>query len=259
MKIYIAADFEGGSCIVGQVGMTLTESKQYEFARRIITGEINAAAEAAFAAGAKEIVAEDAHSSGLNLPYEDLHPEVRIILGGPKRPRFPGLDESFDAVFLIAYHPMAGTERGVLSHSYSSRSIQRMWLNGQEIGEIGFDAACAGVRGVPVVLVSSCKAGCEEAQRTLGDVEVAAVKEGLSRNAAISLHPQKARELIASKARAALGRLGDFKPYIVKPPYEVKREYKLESAAYSAAKAKDAERAGPRTIIRRADSLFDLI
>ncbi len=259
MKVYIAADFEGGACIVGRVGKTLTESNQYEFAKHIITEEINAAAEAAFASGAKEIIVEDGHSSGLNLPYEDLHPDVRIVLGSPKRPRFPGLDESFNAVFLIAYHPMAGVERGVLSHSYSSVNIQHMWLNGQEIGEIGFDAACAGARGVPVVLVSSCKVGCEEAKRTLGDVEVAPVKEGLSRNAAISLHPQKARELIASKAKAALGRLGDFKPYIVKPPYEVKREYKLESSADSAAKAKDAERVGPRTIIRRSDSLFDLI
>lgn len=259
MKVYIAADFEGGACIVGRPGMTLTESDQYEFGKRIITGEINAAVEAAFASGAKEIIVEDAHSSGLNLPYEELHPGVKIVLGNPRPRRFPGLDESFSAVLLIAYHPMAGVERGVLSHSYSSVSIQRMWLNGEEIGEIGFDAAVAGALDVPVVLVSSCKAGCEEARRTLGDVEVAAVKEGLSRNAAISLHPEKARELIASKVKAALERLGDFKPYIVRPPYELKREYKLESTADSAARDSRVERVGPRTIIRRADNLFDLM
>ncbi len=258
MKFYISVDFEGGACIVGQAGMTLTASKQYQLAQKVMTGETNAAVAACFESGATEVIVDDCHGGGLNLLYDEIDPRARILLGNPRPRRFPVLDSSFMGMMLIGYHPMAGTDRGVLSHSYSSGAIQHAWLNGKPIGEIGLDSAQAGSLGVPVIFVSSCAAGVKEAKETLGDVETVATKEGLSRNAAVSFSPETARDLITNAVRRAIGRIKDFKPYVVELPCELKREFKLETQADGAARHPGAERVDPLTVITRSDSLFDI-
>ncbi len=258
MKVMIAVDFEGGAAIVGQAGQPLTDGPQYALAQRVMTAEANAAATGAFAAGAADVIVNDCHGSGLNLLYEDLHPDARILLGTPRPRRFWGLEDC-DALFLVGYHAMAGTERGVLAHSYSSVSIQNMWLNGRRIGEIGFDAALAGQLGVPVALVSSCTAGCAEAEAFIPGVETVATKEGLGRNCAISLHPTRACDLIREAAARALERRDDIDPFVVEPPYTVRREFKFASATDGAEKDPAITRIDARTIERTSDDLFQLI
>jgi D-amino peptidase len=259
MKIYILTDFEGACAVVGQAGVPLTEGKQYDLARRMVTAEINAAVEGALAGGASDIIVDDYHGGGLNLPYDELHPEVRIVLGGPRPRSLAGLDGSFGGVFMIAYHAMAGTDGGVLAHSYSSTSIQNMWLNGVRIGEIGFDAALAGTLGVPVLLVTSDRAGTEEARAILGEkVRTVAVKEGIGRNAAISLHPSKAQALIREAAEDAVRHAGEIEPLVFDPPYRVRREYKLESYVDGLVRRRDPSvtRIDNRTVEMISDDLF---
>ena len=258
MKVYISVDFEGGAAIVGERGQTLTASKQYELARRVLTGETNAAIDGALATGATDIIVNDCHGGGLNLLYEDLRPEARVLLGVPRPRRFWAL-ESSDAMFLVGYHPMAGTARGVLAHSYSSVSIQNMWLNGRRIGEIGLDAALAGQLGVPVVLVTSCTAGCAEAADFIPGVETVATKEGLGRNCALSHHPQRARELIQQGAERALRRRAEIEPFVAGPPYLLRREFKLASSADGADKDPAITRIDARTLERAGDDLFQMI
>ena len=248
--------------MVGQAGRTLTASKQYDFARRMVTAEINAAVEGALAAGATDVIVNDCHGGGLNLLYDELHPEVRILLGGPRSRRMLGLDSSHAGVFMIAYHSMAGTDGGVLSHSYSSVGIQNMWLNDVPIGEIGLDAALAGTLGVPVLLVTSDKAGTEEARAILGDtVRTVAVKEGVGRNAAISLHPSKAQALIQQTAEDAVHHAQEMKPLVFEPPYRLQREYKLESYVdqIMRRRAPNVTRIDNRTVETVSDDLFALI
>lgn len=262
MKIYIMADFEGACSIVGQAGKTLTDSPQYALAQRMVAAEINAAVGGAIAAGATDIIVNDAHGGGLNLPYEDLHPEARVLLGSPRPRRMWGMDSDTAAVFLIAYHAMAGTENGVLSHSYSSVGIQNMWLNDTPIGEIGLDAALAGSLGVPVVLVTSDKAGTEEGKRFLGEnLRVVATKEGISRNAAISLHPSKAQALIRRAAEDAVRHIGEVPPLVFQSPYRLRREFKLESSADEAMRRAypNVTRIDSRTIEAVSENIFDLI
>jgi len=256
LKIYISVDFEGAACVVGQAGKFLSETPLYQETQRIVTAEANAAVEGCLDAGATEVIVDDAHDGGICMLHEEIHPEAKILLGAPRPRRFLGLDESFAGMMLVAYHPMAGVMNGVLSHSYSSAGVQRMWLNGREIGEMGFDAACAGTFGVPVILVSSCVEGCREARDFLGDIETVTTKWGLSRNAAISLSPAKAREHIKAGARRACERLGEFEPFTLDSPYEKKVEYKLESHIDA---NRGGERVGPRTYVTRSDNLFDLI
>jgi D-amino peptidase len=257
IKIYVSVDFEGGACLVGEPEQTLTASKQYEFARKVMTGEANAAARGAYDAGCSEVVIRDAHGAGLNLLYDELDERVKVVLGVPAPRRFPGLDGSFSGVFLIGYHPMAGAEGGVLSHTYSSKAVQNMWLNGRRIGEIGFDAALCGSLGVPVLMVSSCEAGVKEAHDFLGEIETVATKIGYSRNCAMSLTPSAGRQRIRSAAKRAVESVDGSEPYVVPGPYELKREFKYESQA---ARARPPfTRVDPRTIAGRSENLFDLI
>lgn len=263
MRIYIMADFEGACAVVGEPGVPLgAGTRQYDFAARMVVAEINAAVEGALVAGATDVMVNDAHGGGLNLPYEDLHPAVRIVLGASQPRRMPGLTSDFAGVFLIAYHAMAGAEGGVLAHSYSSTSIQNLWLNGSLVGEIAFDAALAGTLGVPVLLVTSDAAGVAEATAALGpQVGTVAVKEGLGRNGAISLHPRRAQALIRDAAEDAVRHVDEAVPYVVPPPYRVRREYKLESQAEQDLKRAGAHatRLDSRTVETSSADLFDLI
>lgn len=261
MKIYISADLEGICCVVGEGEKPLMPgSKQYEFARKELTQEVNSAIEALKECGIEEIVVDDEHDGGTEiLIYDELLPGVKIFLGNPRPRRFPALDSSFDGMLFIGYHPMAGVENGILSHSYSSVGIQKMWLNGIEIGEIGLDASLAGALNVPVIFVSSCAKGVEEAKRILGDVETVVVKEGFGRNCAISLHPRDAQRLIKEGVKRAVQRIKDFKPLKFSPPFELKIEYKLESLAERESGKLGIERIDSRTVIRRSNNIFDLI
>ena len=173
-----------------------------------------------------------------------------------------GLEAGFAGLFLIAYHSMAGTPNGVLSHSFSSVSIQHMWLNDVRVGEIGMEAALAGSLGVPVILVTSDRAGTEEAHSLLGEgVRTVAVKEGFGRNCALSLHPAKAQALIREAAADAVRHAHEIRPLVLTPPYRLRQEFKLESQAEQAVRqgAPNTSRIDARTVETVAEDIFALI
>lgn len=211
MKVYISADIEGvGGVVRGD--QSSPEGADYVLARRLMTGEVNAAVAGAFQAGAKQVTVADSHNNGVNLLAEELDPRAMVASGSPRPLRMmAGLNSDFDAVFLVGYHAMAGTERGVLAHTFVRR-IAGLRINGQTVGETGLNAGLAGYYGVPVVMISGDDRVCAEATELLGDVETATVKQGLSAYGAVNHHPKKCRELINQAAQRALSRLTDFKP-----------------------------------------------
>jgi D-amino peptidase len=261
MKFFISTDLEGVAVVTGVAGQGLSKDcKQYEFARKMLTAETNAAIDGLLSAGDVEIIVEDGHGDGTsNLIYDELRRGVKILSGVPRPRRLTIMDESFAGVLLIGFHPMAGVAEGVLSHSFSSVAIQNMWLNGRPVGEIGLTAVQAGSLGVPVIFVSSCKAGAQEAKDWIPGVRTVAVKEGLGRNCALSLHPEDAQEKIRDGVKRAVAKLSDIKPVRLDPPYELRVEYKLESMAESEAKATGWQRADARTIVRRSDDIFKVL
>lgn len=228
LKVYISADMEGIGGVVNWDETGKEGLGDYDRARKLMVGEVNAAIEGALAAGATEVLVNDSHGSMYNIIIEDLNPAARLISGSPKpMSMMEGLDDSFDAVFLVGYHARATTP-GVLNHTYTG-SLLEYRVNGKVFGETGMNAATAGEHSVPVVLVTGDSTVCAEARALLGDIQTAAVKEHVGRYAANNLHPEKARGLIREAAQRALKGLGKVKPFKVRRPVRV--ELKFNSTA----------------------------
>jgi len=209
MKILITADYEGASGHVqwGSGGE-----------REAVTADINAAIVGAIDGGATEILVGEAHGNKRNIIPEALDPRA-LFLSGQPRPlnHLSGLDSTFDAVMFVAFHSKAGTLRGIMAHTSSSK-VFSLKFNNIEVGELGTDTAIAGYFGVPVIMVTGDRAACDEAHALLGDVETVAVKEGVSRSAGKCIHPIEARKLIKEGAKRAMSLIGTAKPFVIEPP-----------------------------------------
>ncbi|RLE80918.1 MAG: aminopeptidase [Thermoprotei archaeon] len=260
MKIYIITDLEGVAGIVIEE-QTRPGAKYYDEARLLLTREVNAAVEGALDGGADEILVNDGHNGGFNIMLEELHEEAKLVHGVPRTFSLVGLDRGVDVVFLIGYHAMAGTPRAVLDHTMSSLAIHDVYLNGVKVGEIGLMAAIAGYYDVPVGLVTGCEKACEEARKLLGDVEFVVTKRGYGRNYAITLSPKKARKLIreASKRAVTRAKKGEFKPFRVESPVELKIVYNKTVFADSFEGKPMIERLDSRTILCRGDDLLKVL
>jgi len=101
MKIYISADMEGvvGAVTAEQLGPTGFEYQRF---REFMTQEVNAAIEAAFEAGATEIVVSDSHGNGQNLLIEKLPKNILLVRAFP-RPlmMMQGIDATFAGVIFL--------------------------------------------------------------------------------------------------------------------------------------------------------------
>jgi D-amino peptidase len=170
------------------------------------------------------VVVWDGHDGSRSLSVLDIHPRARLLTGAPVSPTLE-LDSSYSAIVFIGQHAMAGAEKGVLSHSYSSRDIQNIWVNNKPAGEIGGRVMLAGAFGIPAIMLYGDTAACKEIHDLVPEAECAEVKSGVSRTAAFMLSHPAACALIREKARHAMKRLSEFKPYRVSGPVEIKVEF----------------------------------
>ncbi|MCS7223735.1 MAG: M55 family metallopeptidase [Armatimonadetes bacterium] len=258
MKFVIAVDFEGLACVVGEPGKGLRNSRDYPFAQREAVREANAAARALFDGGADQVIVWDNHNGSLNMDYEYLDERVDIAVGVGFPERFPVLDETFSGVLLIGYHSRDNTPGGVIAHSYSSVTYQWIKINGYEMGEIAIDAAIAGAKGVPVILVASDDHGAEEAKQVLPWAETVITKKGLGWNAAVSKHPARVEREIYEATQRALRRIGEMKPLRFATPVQVQIRFKrLEEAERQSRNSPIWKRIDPYTLEGHFEKLSD--
>jgi len=257
MKIFIMTDLEGATGVAGTWSDFNPGAGEHESAKRFLTGDVNAAIDGAIESGAKDIVVLDGHGAAFSIILEDLDPRAELIKGR-RILELEGLDGSFDLMFAIGAHSMAGTPNGVLTHTLSHTGIDNIWLNGQLVGEIGLWAALGGQYDVPLALVTGDSAAVREAEALLGKIETVAVKEATSRFAAKCAHPQVTRKLIFDAAKKAVNRADEFSPYKPKTPIELKVEYHDSERAQNVSQRKDVTRTGGRTVSCRGDNILEL-
>jgi len=226
MKIYISADMEGvvGVVTAEQLG---PQGFEYQRFREFMTQEVNAAIEGAVAAGATEIVVSDSHGNGQNLLIEKLPKDVLLVRSWP-RPlmMMQGIDASFAGAIFIGYHAGATNPEGVRAHTISSARLADVRLNDRSMSEAGINAAIAGHFNVPVIMVSGDDVVVKETTALLGDVEGAVVKWASGFHSAKTIMPEAAYQLIREKAKKAVGRVKDFKPYKLAGPVKLDVRFK---------------------------------
>jgi D-amino peptidase len=254
LKVFISVDMEGITGIV-HGDQTTPGTAEYGNGCAWMVADVNAAVEGALAAAATEVVVNDSHGSMRNVNPAQIHPKAILISGSPKPlSMMQGIDASFAACLLIGYHAKAGTQDAILDHTISGSVVRAVRVNGQELPELGLNAAIAGYYGVPVVLVSGDTAVCRQAGEILGkDVVTVAVKEAYGRMAAKLVPMGEARLKITAGVKEALGKLAGAKPYKLNAPYKFELEYHVSAQADMGAMIPGTKRIDARTLGFTAD------
>jgi len=256
-KIFISADLEG---VVGAVtGEQLSPGGfEYNRFREFMTAEVNAAIQAAKAAGATEILVADSHGNGQNLLIERLPKDVKLIRSWP-RPlgMMEGIDDSFDGVIFTGYHASTNNVEGVRAHTFSSAHLTSLKVNGKIMTEGSWNAAVAGEFGVPVIMISGDDAAVSEVKSLIGNAEGAIVKENISFHSAKSLHPEAAYDLIAEKTLYAVKNIKKYKPYKIKGPVTVSVTFKNYQPSQILSYLKMFKRINSHTIEFKAKDMIE--
>jgi D-amino peptidase len=258
MKVFISTDFEGTSGIVAWE-QTIEGNPEYAHGRTLLTAEVNAAIDGARAAGATQIVVNDAHHDMRNLRADELAGEATLVSGRHK-PLYmmQGLDGSFNAVFFVSYHGSISAETAILSHTYIPRAVYEARLDGQVVGEAALNALVAAHYGIPIVLITGDAATAQEAEWVAPTAERVVVKGSISRYAASNLHPDAARRLIRSGAQRALERLSEARAPAFARPARLDIQFLTADMAEMATWLAGVERRGPRTVALEDDDALAL-
>ncbi len=248
LKVYISVDMEGvaGTVTADQL---VPSGFEYERFRHFMTDETMAAVRAANEAGASEIVVSDSHGNGENLLIEQFPKNVRIVRAWPRHGgMMAGVDSSFAAAIFIGYHASTTNPKGVRAHTFSSAHYARVTLNGNAVTEGEYNAAYAGAKGVPVIFASGDDAAIEEIKSRIGSIETVETKKSLGFHSAETLTPAASCDKIYSGVKAALGRLHDFKPYVIKTPVTLEITFKNYTPAELLSYLRSVQRVDSHTI-----------
>jgi len=258
MKIYISADMEGVNGVVLKEHVD-PAAKEYSQAREWMLQEVNAAVAGAVAAGADEVVVNDSHNTGANLPVDRLHARAWLCTG-PARPfsMMQDLDSSFAAVFLTGYHAMYATANGVHDHIFAYSAFERVEINGRAVGEFGLNAGLAGYYNVPVVLTTGDQALALEAQSLIPEIHAVVVKEGRSRTSALCRPFQHSLTDIRNQAEKAVDQARQIPPLRFSEPLILTVTYQRAESADLAALCPGSERLDSRTLRCTADTYVEM-
>jgi D-amino peptidase len=248
MRVYISIDAEGCTGIF-KFAQVLSGHPEYEFCRRMMEGDANAAIRGAFKAGASDVLVNDAHNDGDNIRVENLDPRARLISGSAKpMSMMEGLDDSFDAAMLLGYHSRKG-ERGVISHTFSYGRIYEVKINGRPVGEAEINGFLAGTFGVPVVFMSGDQYAAENIESVISGIKTAVTKRAIGCAAAECVHPTVSWKRIEDGVYAALS---DLKNSPVKPltdsPYTLEIQFATTSHAALALRLPGSKSTGPTAV-----------
>ena len=256
-KILLACDMEGITGVTRWEHVDPNHS-EYQRYRRLMTRDVNAVIEGAFAGGATEIQVADGHSRGQNILIEEL--DQRAVLNcGTSSPwsMMNGIDASFDGVIFVGYHAMAGTANAILAHTWSTEILG--WeLNGKAFGEFSMNAMIAGSFGVPAIMASGDQTFAMEATNFVPGIETVIVKHASGYFSGNCLAPEKTRAMLVTGAKNAVaGVLAGKAPEALKMdfPADVAVSFIQPHMAESASRLLGSERTAGRTVTFRVNDV----
>ena len=116
----------------------------------------------------------------------------------------PGIDSTFDKLFLMGFHAKMGTRFAQFDHTISTATISNLSINNIVVGEIGIYGMYAGLRGVSVALTTGDGPAVDESQDLFGAHEGVRVKQGLGRFAVRTFNPAQVLTQITEGAKNAM-------------------------------------------------------
>jgi len=246
-SVWISIDMEG----IGGVAAyshVMMQGVEYERARRWMADEANACIEGAASAGADRFCVNDSHGGMHNIFAYDLDPRAELLVGTAKPWSMgQGIDGGYDTCFFVGYHARAGHPKGVLDHTYASRAIYELRLDGKAVGETTLNAYLAGYFGATVSLVAGDNATCAEARALLGrDVVTVRTKDAAGRFAAKMLHPSRVCDALRDGAAKAIE--SKRRPLVPKGRSEVELAFLTSAMADMAELIPGTRRAGARSV-----------
>jgi len=247
-SIYISVDMEGIGGIT-TVRQTTRGTDDYEWARRLMTWEANAAAQGAFDAGASDVAVSDSHGDMGNILPHELDGRVELIQGTPKLPwsMMAGIEEGIDGAVFVGYHAGAGTPGAILDHTYTGW-LADVRVNGESWNETYLNAALAGTFGVPVLAVAGDRACCRQARARLPWVHTVVTKDGFGNRAGRTRSPQSVREELGLAVAEAVKLAEQAQVWNPRGPFTLDVDVTSTALADLLAITPGTERHGPRTL-----------
>ncbi|MFJ6792826.1 M55 family metallopeptidase [Streptomyces sp. NPDC091268] len=256
MKILISADMEGATGVTWPADV-LPGTPQWERCRSLFTSDVNAAALGFFDAGADRVLVNEAHWTMRNLLLERLDERVEMLTGRHKTlSMVEGVQHGdVDGVAFVGYHTGAGSE-GVLAHTYLANSITGVWLGGVRASEGLLNARVVAEYGVPVVLVTGDDLTCADAAGYAPDAVTVAVKDHVSRYAAVCRTPARTAADIRSAAERAAALAVRYEP-VRAGPFTVETEFDAEHLAMAATLVPGVTRSGERRVAYTTGTMYE--
>ena len=229
-KFMIRCDIEGVSGVVSYEQAEPGKS-EFEYGKRMFMSDLMAVIDGLNAGGADEIWIYDEHYYGRNIDIDNLGDNVFCICGKPQYTKnwAGGLDESFSGLILVGFHSKRGTENALLNHTYEP-DIADININGVSVGEIGMEAAIAGVYNVPLVMITGDSEGINEAKKLVDNVVGVTVKESLSEFGAMCYPLNVTKKMIFESAKKIAENTPEIMPYNVG---RAKVEFTLNPGRYT--------------------------
>ncbi|MEU9593992.1 M55 family metallopeptidase [Streptomyces sp. NPDC048193] len=258
MKILISADMEGATGVTWP-GDVLPGTPQWERCRSMFTSDVNAAVQGFFDGGADEVLVNEAHWSMRNLLLERLDERTEMLTGRHKAlSMVEGVQHGdVDGIAFVGYHTGAGME-GVLAHTYLANQITGVWLNDERASEGLLNAHVVAEYGVPVVLVTGDDLACEDALGYAPGALKVAVKDHVSRYAAVCRTPARTAADIRAAAKDAAALAVRHEP-VRGGPFTVAVEFDAEHLADASTVVPGVARVGERKVAYTHDTMFETI
>ncbi|WP_328764254.1 MULTISPECIES: M55 family metallopeptidase [unclassified Streptomyces] len=256
MKILVSADMEGATGVTWPADV-LPGTPEWERCRHLFTSDVNAAVLGFLDGGADRVLINEAHWTMRNLLLEQLDERAEMLTGRHKSlSMVEGVQHGdVDGVAFVGYHTGAGTP-GVLAHTYLANSITGVWLNGVRASEGLLNAHVVAEYGVPVVLVTGDDLTCVDADGYAPDAVKVAVKDHVSRYAAVCRTPARTAADIRAAAKEATALAVRREP-VRGGPYAVELEFDAEHLATTATVVPGVERSGERRVAYTSETMYE--
>lgn len=194
-----------------------------------------------------------------NLLLEQLDERAEMITGRHKSlSMVEGVQHGdVDGIAFVGYHTGAGTE-GVLAHTYLANSLTGVWLNGTRASEGLLNAHVVAEYGVPVVLVTGDDLTCVDADGYAPDARKVAVKDHVSRYAAVCRTPARTAADIRAAAKEATALAGRYEP-VGAGPFTMEMEFDAAHLSEVATVVPGVAASGERRVSYTSGTMYEAI